>query len=165
MSIPRVTYWALALFFLTGELSFVFAQRNFNGGGAGGGDFNPASMICCAGFSFIIPLCLAIWVFNDAANYGMNQFGWAALTFFFGLIGLVIYIVVRSNAGNQRSVRTRPRRPTRRYDDEDDYDDDYDRPRRRRPDDDDDRPRGGGRDRKKDDDIRRRDQWERDADY
>jgi hypothetical protein len=169
MSIRRLAILTIALLLLTSVTSSVFAQPGrfnnqppprdpaFDRG-------NPVGGLCCGGLVMLIPLLMALWVFNDAGNYGMNQVGWAALTFFFGLLGLVIYFVVRSSA-NSPSSRPRPRRRERRYDE--DYDEDEDRPRRRRrrqrDDDDDERPRNR-RDRD-DDDIRRRDRWERDADY
>lgn len=148
MSIRHGLILAFTLLLLTVSAEDVFAQpgRQFGPPPQQQQQNNsPLGGLCCLGIAFLVPLVLAIWVFNDAASYGMSQIGWAALVFFFGLIGLVIYLVVRSSAAQ-------PRR--RSYDDEDDYDDRPRRPRRRRPRDaDDDEPR------------RRREDWERDADY
>jgi preprotein translocase subunit Sss1 len=45
---------------------------------------------------FIIWVGLAYWVYRDANRRNMdNAVLWAVITFFLGLIGLVIYILVR----------------------------------------------------------------------
>lgn len=48
--------------------------------------------ICCV--ALIVPLGLAIWVYKDAEkNHVENGILWAILTFFFTLIGLLVYLL------------------------------------------------------------------------
>ena len=45
---------------------------------------------------FVVWVALAYWVYKDANKRNMdNAVLWAAITFLLGLIGLVIYLVVR----------------------------------------------------------------------
>ena len=45
---------------------------------------------------FLVWVALAYWVYQDANKRNMdNAVLWAAITFLLGLIGLVIYLVVR----------------------------------------------------------------------
>jgi hypothetical protein len=45
---------------------------------------------------FVLWVALAYWVYRDATRRHMdNAVLWAVITFFLGLIGLVIYLVVR----------------------------------------------------------------------
>ena len=43
----------------------------------------------------VIGIILAIWVYRDAQSRGMNGALWLIITIFLGLIGLIIYLVVR----------------------------------------------------------------------
>jgi lysylphosphatidylglycerol synthetase-like protein (DUF2156 family) len=62
----------------------------------------------CAGFMFVIPLILlaaaviiAVWIYKDATKRGDPQaVMWALIGFFFGLVGLAIYAVVRNRNMN-----------------------------------------------------------------
>jgi formate-dependent nitrite reductase membrane component NrfD len=48
--------------------------------------------ICCVGL--IVPLGLAYWVYKDAEkNKVENPILWAVLTFFFTLVGLLVYLL------------------------------------------------------------------------
>jgi hypothetical protein len=47
----------------------------------------------------VVWIIVAIWAYKDAEKRGMNGLLWALVVFFLGLIGLIIYIVVRSGAG------------------------------------------------------------------
>jgi hypothetical protein len=47
---------------------------------------------------WIVWLVLAIWVYKDAESRGMSGALWALIVFFLGLIGLIIYILVRSSS-------------------------------------------------------------------
>lgn len=67
------------------------------------------------GFRGIVPLMLfllwilvIVWVYRDAERRGMNGILWALLVFIGNLIGLLIYLIVRSDnapAGSGRSDR------------------------------------------------------------
>ena len=86
-----VSLFAAALFLLL-PLS---ALAQDNGGAAGliGGT------IGCL-FSLIglaVWIAVTVWVYRDAQSRGENAILWALLTFFLGLIGLVIWLVVRQN--------------------------------------------------------------------
>lgn len=53
---------------------------------------------------WIVWLVLAIWVYKDAKKRGMNGILWALIVFFLGIIGLIIYLLVRSsNKGPQQT--------------------------------------------------------------
>ncbi len=45
----------------------------------------------------IVIIGLAIWVFKDASSKGQNGLLWAALVFFTGVLGLIIYLVLRKD--------------------------------------------------------------------
>lgn len=59
----------------------------------------------CAGVMMAVPIVMlaisiiiAIWIYKDATRRGNPQAAiWALLGFFFGVIGLVVYLVVRKN--------------------------------------------------------------------
>ncbi len=53
----------------------------------------------CYGLVFwlIIWGILSLWVFKDAEEQDMNHILWAVIVFLFGIIGLVVYLVVRSD--------------------------------------------------------------------
>ncbi len=44
---------------------------------------------------FIIGIIVAIWVYKDSGKRGMNQTLWLIITLLTGIIGLIIYLVVR----------------------------------------------------------------------
>lgn len=52
-------------------------------------------IICCVViFSFAVPFGFAVWVYKDANKYEVeNAFLWALLTFFFTLIGVLVYFL------------------------------------------------------------------------
>ncbi len=43
----------------------------------------------------VIGIILAIWVYRDAESRGMNGALWLIITILLGIIGLIIYLVVR----------------------------------------------------------------------
>ena len=52
----------------------------------------------------VVWLVLAIWVYKDAEKHSMSGILWALIVFFLGLIGLIIYLVIRSShKGPQQS--------------------------------------------------------------
>lgn len=46
---------------------------------------------------FIIAILLAIWVYRDAESRGMNGVMWLIILFIAGIIGLIIYLIVRKD--------------------------------------------------------------------
>jgi hypothetical protein len=44
---------------------------------------------------FIIGLVIAIWVYKDASKRGMSGALWLIIVILFGLLGLIIYLIVR----------------------------------------------------------------------
>ena len=44
---------------------------------------------------FVIGILLCIWVYRDAEKRGMNGVLWLIITLIAGIIGLIIYLVVR----------------------------------------------------------------------
>jgi hypothetical protein len=58
--------------------------------------------------SFLVWIFVAIWVHRDAQRRGMDNGAlWAVLVFFLGLIGLIIYLVIRPSE-IRSSMRTCP---------------------------------------------------------
>jgi hypothetical protein len=54
----------------------------------------------CALIGFIIQIAITYWVYNDAKKNGNpNAVLWGVLTFFFTLIGLILYLVIGRNQG------------------------------------------------------------------
>ena len=45
--------------------------------------------------SFIIAILLMIWVYKDAKSRGQNAFLWLILTFFFGIVALIVWLIIR----------------------------------------------------------------------
>jgi heme/copper-type cytochrome/quinol oxidase subunit 2 len=86
------------------------AQSAFAQSSPSAADEAAARVACgaCAGFMFVIPLILlataviiAVWIYKDATKRGDPQAGmWAIIGFFFGVIGLAIYAVVRNRNTN-----------------------------------------------------------------
>lgn len=68
---------------------------------SGSGAFAGMSVVfwcCCIGASMLIPIALAIFVYKDAEKSGVESpILWALITFFFGLIGLLLYFLVGKN--------------------------------------------------------------------
>jgi len=46
---------------------------------------------------FIVSILIAIWVYRDAEGRGMSGVLWLIIVLLFGLIGLIIYLVVRKD--------------------------------------------------------------------
>lgn len=62
------------------------------------GAFFGVAMATCAIFAlvwFIIWILVAIWVYKDAEKHGKNGLLWLIIVILLGLIGLIIYLVVR----------------------------------------------------------------------
>jgi len=52
-------------------------------------------MIACVAIWFIIAILIAVWVYRDAQSRGMSGALWLIIVIIAGLLGLIIYIVVR----------------------------------------------------------------------
>ncbi|MHA2275985.1 MAG: hypothetical protein ACXAC2_09475 [Candidatus Kariarchaeaceae archaeon] len=51
----------------------------------------------------IIAFLLSIYVVNDAAKFGENGILWGVITFIMPMMGIIIYLIVRSTSFAQRS--------------------------------------------------------------
>ena len=51
--------------------------------------------IICVVVMFIVWIILAIWVYRDAKERGMSAALWLIIVLLFGILGLIIYLVVR----------------------------------------------------------------------
>jgi hypothetical protein len=58
---------------------------------------------------FIIAILLCIWVYRDAESRGMNGALWLIIVLVGGVIGLVVYLVVRKD--KTTSARAQPPPP------------------------------------------------------
>jgi apolipoprotein N-acyltransferase len=84
---------------LAGLPMLAFAQTDTTGSDAAG-LFGGAFVCFCYLIGFVIEVALTWWVYNDAKKRGNpNAILWAVVTFFLGLIGLLIYILVGRNQG------------------------------------------------------------------
>jgi len=52
-------------------------------------------VIICPLIWFIIAILICIWVYKDAKSRGMSGGLWLIITILLGIIGLIIYLVVR----------------------------------------------------------------------
>jgi putative membrane protein len=49
---------------------------------------------------FVVAILLCIWVYRDAESRGMNGVLWLIIVLIAGIIGLIIYLVVRKEKGS-----------------------------------------------------------------
>jgi len=49
---------------------------------------------------FLFWLLVSVWVYNDAERSGMSGLLWALLVFFGNIVGLLIYLIVRSSSAS-----------------------------------------------------------------
>ncbi|HDT11927.1 MAG TPA: hypothetical protein ENN58_04235, partial [bacterium] len=62
-------------------------------------------------FSFVLLalwIVVIVWVYRDAERRGMNGILWALLVLIGNLIGLLIYLILRSDSSLPASVGNRP---------------------------------------------------------
>ena len=64
------------------------------------GFFNAASYSIVSLILLVIWIFVIVWVYRDAERRGMNGVLWALLVFIGNLIGLLIYLIVRSSNGS-----------------------------------------------------------------
>jgi hypothetical protein len=83
----------LALLIIALPLGAAFAQDDEEGAMAGAG-----LSLVCAVIGLIINIIILSWVYKDANRRGANGCLWAILVFFTGLIGLILYILLRPKA-------------------------------------------------------------------
>lgn len=57
------------------------------------------SMIClvCVALWFVIWILIAVWVYRDAESRGMGGALWLIIVILLGLIGIIVYLVVRKD--------------------------------------------------------------------
>ena len=60
-----------------------------------------ALMIAIGVLWFVVAILIAVWVYRDAERRGMNGVLWALLVFIGNLIGLLIYLIVRSDTADK----------------------------------------------------------------
>ena len=76
------------------------------------GLFMGVGFMVCGVIAFIIGILLAIWAYSDAKkNCDENPIIWFLVVFFLGLIGLIIYLVVRKNKCQQNYAYQAPPPP------------------------------------------------------
>ena len=70
------------------------------------------SMLCCVliAIPWIIWLVLAIWVYKDAEKRGKSGILWFLIVFFLGIIGIIIWLVVRPPIGGEKPASAEPDR-------------------------------------------------------
>lgn len=52
---------------------------------------------------FVIAILLCIWVYRDAESRGMNGVLWLIVVLIAGLIGLIIYLIIRKDKPTSQS--------------------------------------------------------------
>ncbi|MBN2091599.1 zinc ribbon domain-containing protein [candidate division KSB1 bacterium] len=50
----------------------------------------------------VIWIAIVVWVYRDAENRGMSGVLWALLVFFGNIVALIIYLIIRNDAGGTR---------------------------------------------------------------
>jgi len=76
------------------------------------GIFMGVGFMICGVISLLIGILLAIWAYSDAKkNCDENPIIWFLVVFFLGLIGLIIYLVVRKNKCQQNYAYQAPPPP------------------------------------------------------
>ena len=67
------------------------------------------SGICCflVFLPWIIWIILAIWVYKDAEKRGKSGVLWFIIVFFLGIIGLIVWLVVRPPIGGEKATSDR----------------------------------------------------------
>lgn len=63
-------------------------------------------LLCIPAAWFIIAILIAIWVYRDAERRGSSGVLWLVIVFFTGIIGLIIWLVVRAPIGGNQPVST-----------------------------------------------------------
>jgi hypothetical protein len=72
------------------------------------GFFNVTSYSIISLILLVIWIFVIVWVYRDAERRGMNGVLWALLVFIGNLIGLLIYLIVRSSNGSTAKEVTTP---------------------------------------------------------
>lgn len=83
------------------------------------GDVDPATASSIAGafgigtfvivcIAIIIGIIMTVWVYKDAKKRNANAALWAILTFIFGLLGLIIYLLAGRKSGTPAPAATTP---------------------------------------------------------
>ena len=92
----RLTARFMALLGFLGMTLAAVAQDTVNTVNTGGGAAGCVGSLIGGLIGLAIAIGLTYYVYTDAKKRGMDNAGlWAVLTFFTGLIGLIIYLLVR----------------------------------------------------------------------
>lgn len=76
-------------------------DNNYTYGNYTWGDYSEYSNICCGAYCIlyivilIVWIFVVVWVYKDAEKRGKSGILWAIIVFFLGIIGLIIWLVVR----------------------------------------------------------------------
>ncbi len=99
-------------------LAFLAAMQAWNNFGAGTppeelyGLLGLGLYVTCISSIWIISILLAYWAYKDAKSRNMDSPAlWAIIVFFLGLIGLIIYLIVRPDEPVQRQAELLPPPP------------------------------------------------------
>lgn len=57
---------------------------------------------------FVISILLCVWVYRNAESRGMNGALWLIIVLFTGIIGLIIYLVVREDVKTKSAILPMP---------------------------------------------------------
>ena len=98
----KVTIFLVGLLFMTAMSALVSAADenpwDFSSDPAAAGAFMGMAMVTCLVFALIwlvVWILVAIWVYKDAEKRGKSGVLWLIIVILLGLIGLIIWLVVR----------------------------------------------------------------------
>jgi hypothetical protein len=57
-------------------------------------------------FWFIVSIIIGMWIYRDAEKRGMSGIGWVLAVFLIGIIGLIIYLIVRKDSKYSTAGKT-----------------------------------------------------------
>lgn len=96
-------FMLIGLMFLILTSAIVSAQYEWTPGGEAA--FLGLSTVCCISIAipWIIWLVLAIWTYKDAEKRGKSGILWFLIVLILGIIGLIIWLVVRPPIGGEKT--------------------------------------------------------------
>ncbi|MFH1101906.1 MAG: zinc ribbon domain-containing protein [Methanobacteriota archaeon] len=107
MEISKKVIVLLGLLFSLGLSTIASATNEWDyyDSGAAAGFLGLSLMICAAFFIvyFVVFLLIAIWVYKDAEKRGKSGILWLILVILLGIIGIVIWLVVRPPIGGEKA--------------------------------------------------------------
>jgi hypothetical protein len=84
------SFFALALMFLLLATPAVFADGE---GAYGAGAL--IGLLCCGGIGLAIQIYILYFMYTDAEARGQSGVMWLLIGFFLGLIGLIVWLIIR----------------------------------------------------------------------